>query len=75
MQREKVMVVVVMEVKFSFNKYSQVFNRASQGYVGLEEFIIIDQYFGFPGAGQNISFSDVEFHIVSSVPTLLFLFY
>jgi hypothetical protein len=62
------MVDVVMKVKFSI-KYTQVFNRIGPDYGGLIKFIIIDQYFGFPGEGYNFSFTDVEFHIVSSAPT------
>jgi hypothetical protein len=58
------MVDVVMEMKFRIKKYSQVFNG------GLTKFIIIDQYVGFPGEGYNFSFTDVEYPIVGSAPTL-----
>jgi hypothetical protein len=61
---------MIMEIKFSISKYSQVFNRVSPGYRGLAKFIIIDQYFGFPGEGYNFSFTDVKFHTVSSATTL-----
>jgi hypothetical protein len=33
---------------------------------GLAKFAIMDQYVGFPGEGYNFSFTDVEFHTVSS---------
>jgi hypothetical protein len=59
-----------MKMKFSINKYSRVFNRASPGYGGLEKFIILDQYVDLPGEGCNFSFSEAEFHTVSSSPTL-----
>jgi hypothetical protein len=36
----------------------------------LTKFIIVDQYVGFTGEGYNISFTDVEFHTVSSATTL-----
>jgi hypothetical protein len=42
------MVDVVMKMKFSINKYSQVFNRVGPGYRGLTKFIIVDQYVGSP---------------------------
>jgi hypothetical protein len=61
---------MVMKKKFKINKYSQVFNRVSLGYGGLAKFIIIDHYFGFPEKGYNFSITDVEFHTVSSAPTL-----
>jgi hypothetical protein len=67
--RENV-VNIVMEIKFSINKYSQVFYRVGLGYRGLAKFIIIDKYIGFPGEGYNFSFTDVEFHTVCSAPTL-----
>jgi hypothetical protein len=44
------MVDVVMKVKFSI-KYTQDFNRVGPDYGGLAKFMIIDQYFGFPGEG------------------------
>jgi hypothetical protein len=62
--------VLVMQVKFSFNKYSLVFNRASLGYGELEKFRIKYQYVDFPEEGYNFSFTDAEFHIISSAPTL-----
>jgi hypothetical protein len=62
--------VDVMKMMFSINKYSQVFNRVGPGYGGLEKFIIIDQYFGFPGDGYNFIFTAVDFHIVSCEPIL-----
>jgi hypothetical protein len=61
---------MVMEMKFSINKYSQVFCKAGLGYRGLAKFIIIDKYVGFPGEEYNFSFTDAEFHTVSSAPTL-----
>jgi hypothetical protein len=61
---------VVMEMKHGINKYSEVFYRVCPGYGGLSKFIIIEQYVGFPGEGHNFSFTDVEFHTVSSAPTL-----
>jgi hypothetical protein len=67
------MVDVVMEMKFSINKYSQVINRVGTGYAGLANFMIINQYAAFPGEGYNFSFPDVEFHAVSSAPTLLII--
>jgi hypothetical protein len=48
----------------------QVFNRVGPDYEGLTNFIIIDQYFGFPGEGYNFNFTDAEFHAVGSAPTL-----
>jgi hypothetical protein len=50
----KNMVDVVVKIKFSNNKYSQVFNRVCPGYGALAEFIIIDQYVGVPG--KDITF-------------------
>jgi hypothetical protein len=64
------MVAMVTKMKFSVNKYSHVFNRFCAGYEGLAKLIIIDQYVGFPGEEYSFSFTDVEFHIVSSAPTL-----
>jgi hypothetical protein len=61
---------MVMEMKFSISKLSQVFYRVDPGYRGLAKFMIIDQDFGFPGEGYNCSFTDVEFHTASSAPTL-----
>jgi hypothetical protein len=55
---------VVMKMKFSIN-----FPRVGQGYGGLEKFIIIDQFVGFPGE-HSFSFADVKFRIVSIPPTL-----
>jgi hypothetical protein len=66
----KNMVDVFMRMKFRIKKYYQVFNRIGLGYGGLTKFIIIDQNVGFPGEGYNFSFTDVEYHIVSSAPTL-----
>jgi hypothetical protein len=45
------MVDVVMKMKFSINKYSQIFNRVDPCYRRLTKCIILDQYFGFPGEG------------------------
>jgi hypothetical protein len=64
------MVDVVIKMKFNINKYSQVFNRVGPGYGGLADLIIIDQYVGFPGERYNFSFTDVEFHTISSALTL-----
>jgi hypothetical protein len=61
---------VVMKLKFSVTKYSQVLKRVRPDYGGFVEFIIIDQYVGFPGEGHNFSFIDVEFYIVRSAPIL-----
>jgi hypothetical protein len=60
---------VVMKMKFIINN-SQVFNRVGPGYGGLAKLIIIDESVGFPGEGCNFSFTDVDFHTVSSAPTL-----
>jgi hypothetical protein len=60
---------VDMKIKFSVNKYSQVFIRVGPGYGGLAKFIIIDQSVGFPG-GYNFSFTDAKFHTIISAPTL-----
>jgi hypothetical protein len=57
-------------MKFRINKYSQVFNRVGPRYEGLAKFIIVGQYFGFPGEGYNFSFTDAEFRTVSNAPTL-----
>jgi hypothetical protein len=43
------MVDVDVKMKFTINKYSQVFNRVSPGYGALAEFILIHQYLGVPG--------------------------
>jgi hypothetical protein len=59
-----------MEMNFSINKYSQVFYRVGLGSRGLVKFIIIEQHVGFPGEGDNSSFTDAEFHTVSNAPTL-----
>lgn len=64
------MVGVVMKMKFSVNKYSQVLNRVRPGYGGFVEFIISDQYVGFPGEEHNFSFTHVEIYIVRSAPNL-----
>jgi hypothetical protein len=64
------MVDVVMKMKFSINKYSQVFNIVGPVYGVMTNFIIIEQYVGFPGEGYNFSFTDVDFHAVSNAPTL-----
>jgi hypothetical protein len=62
----KNMVDAIMKMKFRINKYSQVVNRVGSDYGGFAQFIVIDQYAGFPGEGHNFSFTDVEFYIVSS---------
>jgi hypothetical protein len=64
----KSMADVVMKIKFSINKYSQVFNRVGPGYGGLAKFIVIDQYVGFPEDGYNFSFTDAGFRTVISAP-------
>jgi hypothetical protein len=64
------MIGVVMKMKFSVNKYSQVFYRVGPDYRGLAKFIVVDQYVGFPGEGYNFSFTDVEFRSVSNAPNL-----
>jgi hypothetical protein len=62
---------ILMEMKFSINKYSKVFYRVGPGYRGLAKFIIkISTLVGFPGERYNFSFTDVEFHAVISAPTL-----
>jgi hypothetical protein len=61
--------VDVIKIKFSI-KYSQVFTRVGPGYGGLAQFINIGQYVGFAGEEYKFSFTDVEFYIVSSAPTL-----
>jgi hypothetical protein len=61
---------MVIEMKFSISKYCQVFYRVSPGCRGLVQFIIVDQYVGFPGEGCKFSFTDVEFHTVSNAPIL-----
>jgi hypothetical protein len=66
----KNMVDVVVKMKFIINQYSQHFNKVGPVYGGLEKCIIIDQCVGFPGEGYNFSLTDVEFHTVSSAPTL-----
>jgi hypothetical protein len=66
----KNIVDVVMKKKFNTNKHSKVFYRVGLGYSGLAEFIIVDQYVGFPGEGYGFSFTDVEFHTVTNAPTL-----
>jgi hypothetical protein len=48
------MVDVFMKMKFSINKYSQVFSTVGPGYGGLAKFIL-----GFPG-GYNFRFTGVE---------------
>jgi hypothetical protein len=67
---KKNMVDVVMKMKIRIKKYSQVLNRIGPGYGGFTKYIIIDQYVGLPGEGYNFSFTDVEYHIVSSAPAL-----
>jgi hypothetical protein len=69
-QREKFMVDVVIKMKISINKYSQVFNRVVSGYGEMTKFIIIDQRGSSPREGYNFSFSDAEFHTVSNASTL-----
>jgi hypothetical protein len=65
---------MVMQMKFSVNKYSQVFYRVGPGYRGLAKFIIVDQSLGFPGEGYNFSFTDVEFNNnTTETTTKLFL--
>jgi hypothetical protein len=65
------MVDVVMKMKFSINKHSQVFSiRVGPGHGGLAKFIITDQYVGFPEEGYNFTFTAAEFHIADSSPTV-----
>jgi hypothetical protein len=61
---------VVINVKFSVSKYTQILVESVRVYGGLAKFIIIDQYVSFPEEGYNSTFAGVEFHIVSSAPTL-----
>jgi hypothetical protein len=61
---------MVMEMKFSISKYSQVFYRVSPGYRELAKFIVVDEYVGFPGGGYNFSFTVVEIHTVNNALTL-----
>jgi hypothetical protein len=55
-----------MKMKFSINNYTEVFNRVGPGYGGLAKFTI----FSIPGEEYNYSFTNTEFHTVSSAPTL-----
>jgi hypothetical protein len=64
------MVDVVMKLKFGIKKYFQVLNGVGPGYGGLTQFIIIDKHVRFPGEGYNFSFTDAEYHVVNSAPTL-----
>jgi hypothetical protein len=66
----KNVVDVVMKMKFIVVKYFQVFNRVGPGYCELVKFTIIDQHVGFPGEEYNFSFTDAEFHTISSAPTV-----
>jgi hypothetical protein len=61
----KNMADVVVKMKFSINKHSQVFYRVGPCYGEWAKFIIIDQYAGFPGEEYNFSFTNTEFHIRS----------
>jgi hypothetical protein len=67
--REKI-VNMIMEMKFSINKYSEVSYRVGPVYRGLSKFVIVDQYVGFPREGYNFSVADVEFHTVRNATTL-----
>jgi hypothetical protein len=53
---------MVMEIMFGISKYSEALYRVRPVYRGLVEFIIVDQYVGFPRKGYNFSFTDVEFY-------------
>jgi hypothetical protein len=55
------MIDVVMEMKFSISKYSQVFYRLGSEYGGLTKYIILDQYVGFPGEEYNFSLLMLNF--------------
>jgi hypothetical protein len=59
-----------MESKFRINKYSQVFNRVGTSYRGLAKFIILNQCISFSWKRNNSGFTGIEFHEVSSVPTM-----
>jgi hypothetical protein len=61
---------MVIKMKFSINKYSQIFNTVGPGYEGLAKSMNVDQYVSFPGEGYNFSFTDVEFHTITSALTL-----
>jgi hypothetical protein len=64
------MVDVVKKIKLSTIKYSQVFNRVGPSYEGLAKFAITYQYVGLPRERYNFGFTDVQFHTVSTAPTL-----
>jgi hypothetical protein len=64
------MVDVDMKMEFSVRKYFHVYSRVGPAYGDLAKFIIIDKYVGFPGEGYNFSFTDDQFHIISSGTTL-----
>jgi hypothetical protein len=53
---------MVMELKFSINKFSQVFYRLGPGCRGLTKFIIVDQYIGFPGEWYNFCYNNNYYH-------------
>jgi hypothetical protein len=57
---------IILEMKFSINKYSQDFYRVGPGYRGLAKFIIV----GFPEEVYNFSFTNVKFHTVGTTPTV-----
>jgi hypothetical protein len=57
---------VVVKIKFSINRYPQIYNIAGSVYGQWAKFVITDQYAGFPREEYNFSFTDGEFDIVSS---------
>lgn len=61
---------MVVKSELGVDKYSQVFNGIGTCYGGLKKFVIKDQSSGFPGEGNYCSFTNIEFHEVSSAPTL-----
>jgi hypothetical protein len=66
----KCVVNMIIESKFRINKNSQVFNKVGTSYRGLKKFIIINQCISFSWEVNNAGFGNIDFHEVSSVPTL-----
>jgi hypothetical protein len=61
---------MIMEVQFRIDKHTQVFNTVGIGYGGMTKFIVEDQCNSLPRERNNSGFTDVQFHKVSSAPTL-----
>jgi hypothetical protein len=57
-------------MKIRLQKFSPILNSVGAAYRGLTKFTLVDQYFNFSWGQYDSGFTNVEFYVFSSVPTL-----